>query len=268
MLVSWTGLGWIAVRQRMQYRFDFLMTLLSTLMYSGLFYLVWRAVYAHQEEQVMPWPQLITYVMVGQAVNVARWSPAERVPVYTASSRIRNGDIALDLIRPVDFQALRFLEAAGFFAVELLWVNLPTIALFVLVFGVLPPPTLLAATAFLCSLVLAFVVSFALNSMVIMVAFWTTNMLGAQMCRRGIAEIFSGTLIPFEFFPGWLRAVAAHLPFQAMGYIPLSIYIGRVAGLPAIGYALLEQVFWAALMLGASRLLWRFAFKRVEVYGG
>jgi ABC-2 type transport system permease protein len=256
-----------AVRQRLEHRMEFAMTLVATLMYSALLYAVWRAVYAHQAHPPLPWRQLAAYVLVGQAVNLARWSPADRAPVFAAARGIRTGAIAFDLVRPVSFRSQRLAEAAGFLAVELLWVTLPAMVLFTAVLGVPLPPGPLPAVVFAASLGLGFLVAFALDSIVLLSAFWTTNIHGAQIAKRAAMEILSGTVIPFAFLPPWLLAIASHLPFQAMAYVPLSIYTGRVGGVGML-VLLLQQAGWAALMLGICEVLWNFAFRRLEIYGG
>jgi len=251
----------------MQYRFNFIMSLLAVMIYSVLYFLLWRAIYRYSPQQIMPWRQLITYVLVGQAISFARFSPAERAPVYGMAGRIRSGDIALDLIRPVDFQLQRFWEALGFYLVELIWVNIPALLFFILVLRIQPPRDTAAGLSFVCSLLIGFLVAFSLNSILMMLSFWTGNAQGIQKAKKAVVEILAGTLIPYEFFPGWLKTIAGYLPFQSMAYIPLSIYSGKLAG----GYlvsALGVQLLWAAVMLALSRFLWRAASRRLTIYGG
>src|SRR2546429_3183051 len=240
---QWAGIAWIAARRRFEHRVDFLMTLVATLMYSSLLYMVWRATYTHQAHPRMPWSQLITYVLVGQAFSFVRFSPADRGVVYATARRIRTGDIALDLIRPVSFQTRELLEAVGFLVVEVLWVNLPTVALAVLVVHASLPACPASAIAFVLSWMLGFLVAFAFSSMVQMLSFWTMNSWGVQMAKRAAMDILAGTIIPFAFFPEWLRAIVGYLPFQAMASIPLSIYIGRIDGISILA-ALAQQAVW------------------------
>ncbi len=263
----WVGISRLAVKERLQYRFDFFMTLVSTLLFAAMYYMVWYAVYQSSMGETMPWEQLITYIMIGQAVSFARWSPADRAPVYAMSSRLRNGDVAIDLIRPVGFQMRRFLESWGFFLVEMLWVNVPCMLLFIYVLGIQPPAGTAAAIGYAASLLVGFLVAYSINSIVMMLSFWTTNAQGLQITKKAVITLLAGTIIPFEFFPDWLRTAAEHLPFQSMAYIPLSIYIGRIEGVQLAG-ALLEQLGWAALMLLLCRWLWSKAERRIVIYGG
>lgn len=261
------GMIKIAVRQRMNYRFDFIMTFVASMMYSILYYMLWKAIYFYTTEPVMPWNQLITYIMVGQAVNMSRWSPADRSVVYGTAARIRDGDVALDLIRPVDYQVQKFLEAAGFFMVEILWVNIPMLVLFVVMLGINPPQDIYTAIGFLASLIVGFVVAFSINSIVIMITFWTTNAQGLQVAKKAIIDLLAGTLVPFEFFPLWFKDVVMHLPFKGMAYLPLSIYTGKIAGVEIIT-ALLEQLVWAVVMILVSRFIWLRINRRLMVFGG
>ncbi len=266
-LIKYWGIMRVSIRERLQFRFDFAMSLFAAAMFAGLYYLLWRAIYAYTPHPVMPWAQLITYTMAGQAINFARFSPAERTPVYRMTYQIREGDIALELIKPVGFMMRRFLEAIGFFLVELLWVNLPLLALGMLLFEVKAPASLTVGLGFLVSLIIAFIIAFALNSIVMVLAFWTTNTFGTQMAKRALVEIASGMLIPFEFFPEWLRVIVNHLPFKGMAYIPLSIYTGKIHGM-AIVFSIGEQLLWATAILAVSQCLWWVASRRVTIFGG
>src|SRR5690606_4030353 len=115
--------------------------------------------------------------------------------------------------------------------------------------------SLISAFGYVFSLVIAFIVSYSINSIVMILSFWTTNAQGLQISKRAIVSLLAGTIIPFEFFPEWLRFAAEHLPFQSMAYIPLSIYTGRIVG-QEMFQAMGEQLLWAAAMLLLSRILW------------
>jgi ABC-2 type transport system permease protein len=215
----------------------------------------------------MEWDELITYVMVGQAVNMARLSPAERRPLFTMGFRIRNGDIALDLLRPIGLQTQRFIESFSYFITEIIWVNIPVILLLVFGLGISTPPDIWAAIAFSISILIGFLIGFGLNIVILTLAFWTRNIFGAQVAKRAIVDIFAGTLIPFQLFPQWFRVIVEHLPFQGMAYIPISIWTGKIRG-SAILPTLVEQLAWAGLLYVIAMLIWRKAMKIIVIHGG
>lgn len=261
------GLIFIYVKERIQFRFAFFMTIFTTLLYIVMYYMVWKAVYNNSTTFPMEWDELITYVMVGQAVNMARLSPAERRPLMTMGNRIRSGDIALDLLRPIGLQSQRFIESFSYFLSELLWVNIPVIFLLIFGLGISTPPTLWAAIAFPISILIGFLIGFSLNIVILTLAFWTRNIFGAQVAKRAIVDIFAGTLIPLQLYPSWFRVIVEHLPFKGMAYIPLSIWTGKISG-SAIPLALAEQVMWAAILYVVAMFIWRKAMKIIVIHGG
>jgi ABC-2 type transport system permease protein len=57
------------------------------------------------------------------------------------------------------------------------------------------------------------------------------------------------------------------LPFASIGYVPVTIWMGRTAGadlLPALGM----QAVWAVLLYVLGALLWRRGVRRTTVQGG
>jgi ABC-2 type transport system permease protein len=76
----------------------------------------------------------------------------------------------------------------------------------------------------------------------------------------------SGEAIPLWLFPPLLGAVAAALPFQAIFFMPLSIYIGVHGGGP--GRALAAQALWTAGVLLFCQVVWWRCQRRIVVQGG
>ena len=80
-------------------------------------------------------------------------------------------------------------------------------------------------------------------------------------------DFLTGVVVPFTFFPGWFQAAVAWLPFQAISYVPVMIYLGKRQG-PDLAQGLLLQVGWAVVLTIAARLVWRVATRHVTVQGG
>ncbi|MGH9157078.1 MAG: ABC-2 family transporter protein [Acidimicrobiales bacterium] len=81
------------------------------------------------------------------------------------------------------------------------------------------------------------------------------------------AAFLSGMYVPLVFLPDGLASVAALLPFASMLQLPVEIFLGRHPGPGAAGVIAL-QVAWAAVLLGAGRLVLARAVRRVVVHGG
>jgi ABC-2 type transport system permease protein len=82
-----------------------------------------------------------------------------------------------------------------------------------------------------------------------------------------VLELLTGALVPLSFFPDSLRRVTELLPFQAIGYVPVTIYMGQRTG-AELWEALALQAFWGVALYGVGALLWATGVRRTSVQGG
>ena len=267
---SWVrhyGVAVVSLKEKLAYRFDFFTALVWTLLMATLLYFLWRAIFESSSSIEMSLGTLITYVCMGQVIGVSRNTYSSQRPAFQTADRIRSGDIAIDLVRPVDYQALRLSDSLGLFFAEIVLINLPVYVFCVLVFGIDPPISPEAALGFLVSLVGAFLIAFSLNYLISLSSFWTFELLGIRFAQKALTEVLAGTIIPLSLFPGWLRTLALWLPLQGMAHVPLSIYVGSIEG-SDIWLEIAKQLAWAVGMLLVTRMIWLTAMKRIVVQGG
>jgi ABC-2 type transport system permease protein len=103
--------------------------------------------------------------------------------------------------------------------------------------------------------------------MLSMVSFWTVNIWGIQVLRRGVLLFFTGALVPISLFPQWLKTLSNYLPFQSMVYVPVSIYTGALSIAQGL-QSLALQAVWLVVLATALQLLWRRAVRSVTIMGG
>ncbi|MDQ6781613.1 MAG: ABC-2 family transporter protein [Candidatus Eremiobacteraeota bacterium] len=186
---------------------------------------------------------------------------------YVVREKIREGSIAIDLMRPISVPWYVFADTVGQTAFAALQI-VPALLLSLLLVHLDAPPSPLAAVAFVLSVLLGFVVNFFLDMMMATVTFWTMEIFGVQLMVQFITSLLSGALVPLYFFPaGWLQTLAFASPFAAIYNAPLSIYIGKVDA-AAIPGTLGFQLLWALIFGTLSFALWRVGERRVVVQGG
>jgi ABC-2 type transport system permease protein len=128
-------------------------------------------------------------------------------------------------------------------------------------------PSLGQLLAFLATILLAILVAFAFNFIVNLTTFWLLDNTGVSVIANIMLSLFSGFLLPLDFFPPWLRLIAGALPFQAITSIPAQVFLGRI-GAEGLGAALALQLFWAAALTGLAALVLRAAVRKVVIQGG
>lgn len=180
--------------------------------------------------------------------------------------RIRSGDVAVDLYRPVDFQTWWLSVDLGRALGAGLLRSVPPVLLGMLLFPVRLPLDPLRWLEFAACCVLGYAVSFALRYAVSLVAFWTMDERGLGSLLTTAGMFCSGMIIPLTIMPGPLGATVRHTPWAAVVQMPINVLLGTQAG--GFGYALAFAAFWALALIAFGRLLTGAARRKVVVQGG
>ncbi len=181
--------------------------------------------------------------------------------------RIRSGDIATDLVRPIEPLRAWLAFDLGRAFYHFISRGIPPFLLGAVVFRLTAPGEPLVWLAFLVSVVLAVVVSFAFRFLYNVASFWLVDDRGVAVLAMIAVSFFSGFLIPIAFFPDWLAAIARATPFPAMLQLPIDIFVGTAAG-PQILATLAVQLAWAMALLAAAQGLLALGVRRLVVQGG
>ena len=181
--------------------------------------------------------------------------------------RVRSGDIATDLIRPVHPLRAGLAFDLGRSVYHLIFRGIPPLLLGAIVFGVLFPGSAVDWIAALVSIALAVVITYWWRAIYNLAAFWTTDHRGAAMLAVAAQSILSGMYVPVRFFPEPLATFARATPFPSMVQTPIDVFMGRLEGAELLG-ALLVQIGWVIALGLAARALFALGTRRLVVQGG
>ncbi|HKG09089.1 MAG TPA: ABC-2 family transporter protein [Gaiellaceae bacterium] len=202
-----------------------------------------------------------TWLAQGMLMTIYLWG------WFEVALRVRSGDVATDLQRPLDFQGYWLAQDLGRAAYHALFRGVPPFVLGALVFDVLVPGNPLVWLAFLASVTLAVVTSFAFRFLFNLAAFWLLDYRGAGVLAMVASTFFSGQIVPIAFFPHWLAVLAWALPFAAMVQAPIEIWLGHAEGLELLGLLAL-QAFWAGALLLLGRAVLAAGMRKLVIQGG
>ncbi|NSC21904.1 ABC transporter permease [Streptomyces albus subsp. chlorinus] len=209
--------------------------------------------------------QALTFVWTGQALlaAVALLGGGFQDEFH---ERIRNGDVAIDLYRPVDLQLWWLAHDLGRAAFQLVGRGVAPMAAGALVFDLALPSSPAVWLLFLLSALLAIVVSFALRYLWALCGFWLLDATGLSALSTLMSLFFSGMLLPLTVFPGGFGDAVRWLPWAATLQVPADVLLGAHPGgsLPGLAF----QLVWAVVLLAAGRLLQFVATRKVVVQGG
>ncbi|MBZ0309738.1 MAG: ABC-2 family transporter protein, partial [Anaerolineae bacterium] len=186
---------------------------------------------------------------------------------WQISFTIREGTIAVDLIRPLDYQLRMFADALGQMLVNALVITLPSLVMIFGVFGAeIPTGTNLLFFPF--SITLAYILSFAFDYIVGLTTFYTESLWGIATSKDIVVTLLSGGLIPLQFFPDSGRRILELLPFQAIYHTPLQIATDPNLSTGDYIALVTVQAFWGLVLIGLSRLFYAQASKVLTINGG
>jgi ABC-2 type transport system permease protein len=253
-----------SMQNAMAYRTPFILNMCASLFFMLANYFLWKAIFSqHPTLNGYAWNDLKAYLLLSLVSNtIMSYYSESRI-----SSAIINGDVVMDLLKPLDFQKARFAETAGVSVFEGLVSAVLTGFVIWISAGIATPATGLAWILFVVSFLLAQVLKFCIMYLFSLLCFWTTNSMGIQLARGTISNLLSGALVPLTFFPDILEKICLVLPFQGMLHTPALIYLNKM-DLSASLLAILVQLLWIVGLWYAGKWMWRSAVKQVTVFGG
>ncbi len=254
----------IAFLNMLAFRTQYFVGILTYLIHVSVYYFIWKAIYAGGTEiGKFTFQEMTTYVCLAWIGKSFYFNYLD----YNISERVRSGVLAMDLIKPLDFQTMMLTSTLGESVFRFVLFTLPIGLVVYLVFGIIPPASLEAGMLFLCSTVFSFLVYSGINFLLGLLALYLENLEATLFAKNQLIELLSGVLIPLSFFPSWISGFLQLLPFSAIAYIPLTLYLGKVTGAAAYGH-LLFQGFWAVTIIFAGRILWWISARRLMIQGG
>lgn len=145
-------------------------------------------------------PQALTFVWTGQAL-LAAVALIGGGAQEDLQARIRSGDVAVDLYRPVDLQAWWLAADLGRAGFQMIGRGIVPMAVGALVFETALPASPLTWLLFLVSALLAVVVGFGLRYLLALSTFWLLDGTGLNTLGTLLNTFFSGMLLPLTVFP-------------------------------------------------------------------
>jgi ABC-2 type transport system permease protein len=244
------------------YRTNFLLGLGAVFFQLVAMLSVWKVLLAESAVQGFTWPQMRAYLLVAFAAGTV----VSLFSDFRMAWRIRSGLVALDIVKPVDYQRARFAETLGG-----VWIELAVIAVVggtvLAVTGGVDLPAGPGLALFVASMLLLVPLKFLIVYVSTLACFWTQNFIGVQWARMAIVNLLSGAMIPLAYLPGWLSTVAEWSPFAGLVSTPALIFIGQVDVRHGLVLLAVQAAWVIALWFGA-RLIWRSALKQLTVHGG
>jgi ABC-2 type transport system permease protein len=259
----------VGVQNNLTYRFNFLArTVFGLIPLIAILY-VWRTIYAGKGTDAMvgtyTLAEMISYYLLTTVVDALT---AVQEDDWQIAADIKDGNISQFLLKPINYLGYRLcLFCSG--RLTYLAVAVAPLTLFILClrhYFVLPP-SWTAFACFLLSALLTALLQFFMSYAMAMLAFWVLEVSTFIFILFAFEYIASGHLFPLDILPPGLQTVLYLTPFPYQLYFPVSVYMGKAAGMD-LARGLLIQLLWVAAAYGIAQLMWQRGIKKYSAVGG
>lgn len=257
------------IQEQLAYKFNFLGFFIGELFYCFVMYYVWRAVFESSNSSTFmnfSMNDMVVYLFVSNVTMYLTYSGI----CESVGDEIKDGSIAMRLLKPINFNMSFFFKELGSLIVTLCIVFVPMI-IGIEIYRYVVSGELMFNTVnfllYLLSTLFAYLLSFYLNLCVGFMAFFVKNLWGFSILKEILVKFLSGSVIPLAFLPGVLKQILELMPFASLSYTPVMLYMGKYE-LKQIIFNLSLQLVWLLFFYLLSKLIWKKAIKHLCVQGG
>lgn len=229
-----------------------------------IYYFLWKFVFQEQESLAgFTMAEMTTYVIVarmlssqfGGGINMefAEW-------VY-------EGNIAVELLRPVSLFFTLFAKRVGEFFFFVLFKGIPITVLCTLLLKGTPPHSAVNLLLFVVSVCISIGIMFFMEFFVGLCSFYTYGKWGLALTKSALLTILSGGIVPLALMPRWMGSFLDYMPFAGMVSVPVNIYLGKYSLSESVQFIGI-QIFWVVILWCAVRMFYGHVIKKVVVQGG
>jgi ABC-2 type transport system permease protein len=202
-----------------------------------------------------------TFVTQGLIATVALWG------WFEIEERIRSGDVATDLLRPISFLGYWLANDYGRAGYQALARGIPPFVVAALAFDLRLPRAAATWPVFLMSVVLAVTVSFGIRALVNLFSFWFMDSRGLGTIVSPAWIALSGMMLPLAVFPDGWRTFARLTPFAATFDAPAQIFLEQLSW-PGVVATLALQGAWAVVLVVFATWVMGLGTRKLVIQGG
>lgn len=254
----------------------FQITLINSLAYPGeligrslmivpfmwIFHQLWRVTFGAAGTDIingMTLHSTMWYLMMAETIELSRPQLAR-----TISENVKDGSIAYILNKPYNFLLYQFSNSMGE-TVFRAAMNAVFGGLVVWWLAGLPPAPLGWAFAAL-ALLGTWILNFCIACLIGLSAFLVEEVSPFMWVYQKLVFILGGFLIPLDFYPAWLQAIAKSLPFAYMVYGPSKLFVAP--SMELLAHVIFMQAVWIAALGAILVLSYRRGVAYLTVNGG
>lgn len=256
----------MAILKEIQYKFNFILSLLSAMFPMGMSLLMWQAIYKQAEYTYgYCYEEMLLYTIL--AVLVSQFVSAGFAMEIAVD--IKSGELSKFLCAPIGYIGYRLVHFIGSKVVSFVISGVLLIGV-ILAFNSFTAfdISIVRILYFVVALFLGMLLNFLVFLAIGLTAFWFVETFYLFWALKEIILLTSGGLFPLEVYGKVGNMILKRLPFQYTTYFPIHhIVLGKL-NVAEIQTGLRMQAFWLLLIGTIVAILWRKGIKNYVSVGG
>jgi len=254
----------MSFQRSIAYRVEYFTALLNAFLYIFIFTSVWKVLIPeHSTVDGLSRTNMIAYAVLSTLIKATFGRNDSML-----STRIRSGEIAVDLMKPFSFPLMYLSDTIGSSLFQIFARAIPLLifswVFFNISLDINAQSALLFVPLYLLSFLLFFLLSFLISSM----AFYFVDLFPFWVFYYALITLTSGAIVPVDFFPEAFQKVLYATPFPYLFYVPTMILIKGTAG----GLTILQLFSMYGILIGITAMLayasYRTGLKKLAIAGG
>jgi ABC-2 type transport system permease protein len=265
-------------KQAYVYRMENILNIISSTFFVFIIYYLWKAVFKSQGNfNYLKLNETLTYVVIITIISKIISKNTElEVGEYVVS-----GNISVYLIKPINFFSYMIFNRIGYLLFNFIFSIIPLLSVAVFILKIDLRTSLLNIFVFILSVVFSFILIYIFEFLIGLTGFYTEQVFGISLLKVSLVNILAGLTVPLDFYPEYLQKILFNLPFQAMYYIPISIYLNLPHKTNYIQNILIklginnillnliiEQLIWIVCISFVTSIFWKVSKRKLVIQGG
>lgn len=249
--------------EQWQYRANLLMYLAYWMVSPIMYLAVWTTI-ANAQGSVngMTAADFAAYYLTLLPVDILTAS----ITIHILAFKIQEGTISNELLHPVHPVLTNTLMSNIAFKALQLIVFVPVWIALVLLFRPALTYTWQSLLLAVPAVAMGFLIRFLMESLITLIAFWTTRVWAIWNFDNAIASLLNGAFVPLALMPGWVQLIAQILPYQLGLSFPVLLILNKLPPQQiALNFGL--QVAWLIALYAMFMFVWRRAIKQYSAVG-
>jgi len=261
---KYLDLSLIGIKEHTAYLNSVWANFLSKVVYLYMQFALWNALFSSNAGKSIPLSHDDTIRYIITATIISTFMECD--VIEWINQQIGSGDVANQLIRPVDYKAMIFSRHLGTSAVRLVLYAIP-LGIVVKIFYNKPLICREQIIYGIISVLIAYMIQFLYSLIIGLMAFWLIVTWPLNMLLAAIYKLLSGSWIPVVMFPGLLAKINMFLPFRAIYAIPVTIITTSMNQTNIIA-SIATQLTWLVILFVLSEIIWVIGKNKLIVQGG